>query len=100
MFNSLYKLATFLLLTKVATASPTPAEKSPALSSPQGSIDGGPPDDQTHKLLHYSDDHEPYYCEGAVKIYDGWGIGDIKATSDKRIDCIYAQPRRGVQSLP
>ena len=51
-----------------------------------------PPDDQTHKLLHYSDDHGPYHCEGVVKIYDDWGIGDIEATSDKKIDCIYAQP--------
>jgi hypothetical protein len=92
MFNSLYKLATFLLLTKVDTASPTLAEKSPALSSPQGSIDGSPPDDLTHKLLHYSDDHGPCHFEGVVKIYDGWGIGDTEATSDKKISCIYAQP--------
>ena len=61
------------------------------MSSPQGSIGGGPPDDQTHKLLHYSNDHGPYHCEG-VEIYDGWGIDNIEATPDKKIDCMYAQP--------
>src|ERR1700728_2278356 len=32
---------------------------------------GGPRATKTHKPLHYSHDHGPYYCEGAVKIYDG-----------------------------
>jgi hypothetical protein len=91
MSNSLYKLATFLLLTKVATASPTPAENSPALSPPKGSIDGDPLSDQTHKLLYYSDDYGPYHCECAVKVYDDWDIGDVVAASNKKIDCIYAQ---------
>jgi len=88
MFNSLYKLATFLLLTKVATASP-PAEKSPALSSPQGSINGSPPDDQTHKLLHYGDAMGPI----AAKAPSRYVIAGPLATSKQYLIRLIAYPR-------